>query len=153
MNVLSTTKIIYILLFRNLYFYKNGKQHLKYDTHFAFYTFYIFYRFIIILNINHLNNYLLSTIVEIMQKLKSFVEGFNKNGFLQNFVEGLQKYCRIYKILIFNIVESVEGVEAIFTPWEKAERVPGTQKKCPYGFTVQAFSTLLLKQYKINSFV
>ena len=129
MNVLSTTKIIYILLFRNLYFYKNGKQHLKYDTHFAFYTFYIFYRFIIILNINHLNIYLLSTIVEIMQKLKSFVEGFNKNGFLQNFVEGLQKYCIIYKHLIFNIVECVESVEAFFTPYEKGKCSLGHAKK------------------------
>lgn len=66
MNILSITKIIYILLFSDLYSSKNKKQFLKYDTLFAFYTFYTFYRFIISLKINHLNESILSTIVEIM---------------------------------------------------------------------------------------
>lgn len=65
MNVLSITKIIYILLFRRLYSSKNQKYFLKYDTLFAFYTFYNFYRFIIVLKINYLKESFLSTIVEI----------------------------------------------------------------------------------------
>lgn len=32
-------------------------------------------------------------------------------------------------MLIFNIVESVEGVEAIFAPWEKASLPGHTHKK------------------------
>lgn len=66
MNELSITKIIYILLFRNLCSFEFEKLFLKYDTLFSFYTFYNFYRFIIVLKINYLKESLLSTIVEIM---------------------------------------------------------------------------------------
>lgn len=49
--------------------------------------------------------------------------------------------CRIYKPLFFSVVESVEGVEAVFTPQENLKTAPKhTCTKKGNRFTAAAFT-------------